>query len=369
MRHRRRLLSLLAGVVLVGALPGIATANTTEAIADTGGMTLTLAIPGIPGAPWLTIGVTLDDTGNITTVTLDSDTPLTLSGTPVHKVTFERASDSTVVQVKAKGEKLTAKVKTSNLEDLIGPNTWTGTIFGVERTVTFDIGWGDSGNTYLEIVEGSISVDPPDPVSAINGPFNESDDDDEYESKVTIIFTDTDGNIMTLNIEVETEYGDDDEEHDGVYAKLKITLRGNDHQEITDEIVAGEQTWNGELCDGTDASVTYRVNADGSISYVSAAPDNAKVEQDKHGFEIEFKTDSGDDNGELEVELESEHGVLELKVKFSCDDDDDDDHSKIGDDDDDEDDHSYKSGDDEDDDDHSNTSDDQDDEDDDDEDD
>ncbi|MCL1598560.1 MAG: hypothetical protein M3094_05215, partial [Actinomycetia bacterium] len=360
MRHRRRLLSLIAGVVLVGALPTIAAANTTEAVAETGGMTLT--IPGVPG---ITVGVTLDEFGNITQVSVDGAV-IVLSDAPVHKVTFDLGTDgSTTVQVKAKGEKLSTKVKTSNLGSLVGNGTWVGDVFGdgTVTTVTYTIAQVGGDMPYLEIT--SVTVDST-VANSLSGPFTKADGDDddneqEYESQAKVTFT-QDGYTKTLKIEVETKY-DDDEDHavNGVYGKLKIELKGKDRQVLAGADIYGAQSWTGLLCDGTTASVNYTVAQDGTLTVDDVAvADGASysVDYDDNGFKVEFTDTAGNDGAKVKVELEDEHGTLELKVKSktttSCDDDDDDQY-KSGDDDDD-DDHSYKSDDDDDDedDDHSN---------------
>lgn len=361
MRHRRRLLSLIAGVVLVGALPTIAAANTTEAVADTGGMTLT--IPGVPG---ITVGVTLDEFGNITQVSVDG-TDVIQSDAPVHKVTFDLGTDgSTTVQVKAKGEKLSTKVKTSNLGSLVGDQTWTGDVFGAgfPATVNYTIAQVGGDMPYLEITSVEVVSDI---TNSVNGPYTKQDGDgddneQEYESQATVTFT-QDGYTKTLKIEVETKY-DDDEDHavNGVYGKLKIELKGKDRQALAGADVYGDKSWTGLLCDGTTASVGYTVAADGTMtvnSVVVADGASYTVDNDDNGFKVEFTDTAGNDGAKLKVELENEDGTLQLKVKAktttSCDDGDDDSQYKS---DDDEDHSKYKSGDDDEDDDHSNKSDD-----------
>ena len=365
MRHRRRLFSLIAGVVLVGALPTIAAANTTEAVAETGGMTLT--VPAMPGVPGITIGVTLDEFGNITKVSVDGS-DIILNSSPVHKVTFELGTDgSTTVQVKAKGEKLSTKVKTSNLGSLVGDHTWEGDIFGTDfpATVNYSIAQVAGATPYLEITDVKVVSDV---AKTINGPFTKMDGDDdddheqEYESKATVTFT-QDGYTKTLKIEVETKYDDDDDDdhgYNGVYGKLKVELKGKDRQVLAGADVYGDKLWTGLLCDGTTATVNYTVAADGTMTVTTVdVADGASysIDTEDDGFKVEFTDTEDNDGAKLKVELEDEHGTLELKVKSktttSCDDDDDEDHDK------------YKSGDDDDDDDHSNKSDDDDEDDDD----
>jgi len=344
MGHRKRLLSIIAGVVLVGALPSIAMANTTEAIAQTGGMTLTLV--GVP----LNLGITLDQFGKIDMVTID--TTFSPDHQSDHKVTFERAGDgSTVVKVKAEGQKLTAKIKTSNIDELVGAQNWSADVFGTGDPTSVDfniikVGEGDSA--YL-MIDGPPGVTPGAGIDfEVSGPTTDSDDDDddddesEYESKAYVTFT-MDGFTKTLTISVETEY-EDDEDHEGVRAKLKVELRGKDVQNLVGEAAIGEKTWTGLLCDGT-ASVTYTVDAEGNVAVglISADGYTWNVDTDEDGFEVQFAstTDSEDDGAYVKVEVDDEDGMLELKVKSkttsSCDDGDD--HDDDDDDDDDDEDH------------------------------
>jgi hypothetical protein len=356
MGYRKRLFGLVAAVVLVGALPGVASANTTEAIADTGGMTLSL--PGVP----MVLDVVLDEFGNIHSVSFD--TSFVQDHESGHKVTFTSTPDGSTV-VKAKGQKLTVKVKTSNLGDLVGPHVWTGDIFGTAETTTVSftvvqVGSGDSA--YLEITSVLV-VSPFD--NSVEGPWTEfehDDDEDEYESKAKIKFTDN-GYTMSLKIEVETEYEDDDDhEYEGVRAKLKIELKGKDRQKLLGSKAIGTHTWDGLLCDGTNASVAYTVGADGSLTLddVSAGGATWTVDyddddDDEQSFKIRFTDTEGNDDAKLKVEVEWEHGALELKVKSktttSCDDDDDDGDHDDDDGDHDDDDHDDKNKDDDDDDD------------------
>jgi len=325
----------------------MATANTTEAIAQSGGATFTLGIPGVP----ITLNVGLTAVGNIDTVTV-ADVGFAQGPSTDHRVTFERSTDGTVVQVKAKGEELTAKVKTSNLADLLGTQTWTGRLFATDSadtTVSFDIGWGDASNTYLEITSISVSVLGDSSITpTINGIDSESDGDDngyDYESHASITFV-KDGFTRTLTVETETEY-EDEADHAGPYAKLKIELRGSDSQVLTGEDAYKTQAWQGLLCDGTTALVTYTFVADGTVTVdvtfdgkgSGTGTPSYTLDTDDDGFDVHFTDTEGNSDASLEAGLESDHGTLELRVTSqttsTCDDsgdDEDEDHSQMSDD-------------------------------------
>src|SRR4029079_1362455 len=51
---------------------------------------------------------------------------------------------------------------------------------------------------------------------------------------------------------------------------------------------AGPHTWNGMLCDGSAAMITYDVAADGSVSNVVATPTADRVKADGGKIEVRF---------------------------------------------------------------------------------
>lgn len=317
MKTHKRVFGVLAGVALVAVLPGIASADTTEAIADTGGMTL--MIPGVP----VTVVVTLDDFGSISTVEI-SDTTFDPTKEEPGKMRFVRdngADGSTVIDIKAKGSKLSAKLKTTNLDDILGANVWTGDIFGTGEatTVTFNVAQAsDNGFSYAEIT--SVAVDSPF-ANTVEGPHAETDDDDgevERKSKAHIEFA-SDGFTKTLKIEVKTEIDDDE---GGVEFKLKVELKGKDQRELFGEDALGTHTWQGLLCDGTDASVTYTVSEVGITidDLVVAEGATFDIKASGPGFKVKvnFTDTEGNHRAYFKASLhdkDDKDGVLDLKVK------------------------------------------------------
>ena len=69
------------------------------------------------------------------------------------------------------------------------------------------------------------------------------------------------------------------------------------------ENVVGAHTWTGTLCDGSVAQVNYTVNADRSISDVTASPDTAMIKAGEHGAFVAF----------------SDHEIVTIRVKGSDD--------------------------------------------------
>ncbi len=185
MRSRRKLIGILAAVVLMGVLPGVAAANTTEAIAETGGMTLT--IPGVP----VTVSVTLDQFGNIDTIGID-DTGFVATRTGKHKMRFSNGTTdgSTEIRIEADGEELSTELRTLNFADVLGDNVWTGDIFGTgdTTTVTFTVVQAGSGSeTYAEITSVVVDtlfdfmVDGPETELTAAGVTSEAESEAEIE--------------------------------------------------------------------------------------------------------------------------------------------------------------------------------------------
>ncbi len=327
---RRTVLLLLATALVVGLLPGAALASTTEAIAETGGATLELGLPGSP----VNFTVHLDEFGNL--VDLEVSDGTTVTPTDEHKIRFANADGTTRVDVKAKKSKLSMKVKTADAAGVIGDHIWSADVFGTGdvASVGFAIAMGTSGYPELTSVSDPTGL-PADATFTVGAIENKMKDDEfESEAKVTFMFN---GYTKTLKIEVETEFateGDDDDDHD-LPVTLKTELKGKDEQKLREATLAsllGQHMWDGLLCDGTQVAATFTVNADGTVTLDSVSGVDAgaySMEAKDHGFEIRF---DGTD-AKVKVELkQKDDGSWELKVKSKttekCDKDDDHDKSK-----------------------------------------
>jgi len=289
---KRRWTSLPIAALYLGgmlAIPGVASASTTEAIADTGGMVLEL---GVLGSPLNVIEVTLDDIGNVTTVAV-SDPAFGEPARHDHKVVFATADDSTRIEIKAKRDELKAEVKTTNVANVVGSHTWRGKLFGSNQdaVVSFDVFENSDGFPELR----NVSVDtivPSDATFTISDVKNESDDDGEYESKATVEFK-WNGFEMTLKIAAQYESDDDTERS----VQLQVELKGEDEQKLRVQLlaeIAGPHTWEGRFCDGTTAAVAYTVSpVDGTVTLDGvtidgAASDAYELKDESHGIEVKF---------------------------------------------------------------------------------
>ena len=111
---------------------------------------------------------------------------------------------------------------------------------------------------------------------------SDGDDHDGAWASQSVKFT-NDGFTMRLTITVRV---DNDDENPGE-AKLSFTLTGKDIQRLTLAELVGDHTWTGTLCDGTAASFTYTVNADGTLTAGAVVPADADVKPGSFNFKHE----------------------------------------------------------------------------------
>lgn len=263
----RRLVAPALIAIALAFPVGIA-ANTTEQIAETGGMTLPLL-----GAS-VVVTIELDAVGHISKVSFEPAGDLTETKSSDHRVTFANADGTTRVDVAARGHKLSLRARTGTLAELVGDRVWSAAVFGpdTESTVPYTIG-NDGGKPTLVIGTPVVPAGVTATVSAIKTSGNNVSGQVTFES---------DGYVKTLKIWVHVDQG-------GGKAMLKIVLSGKDKQKLTGTIdqLVGARTWSAQLCDGTSATVNYMVNADGTVTYVSATP-AASVKTKGKGFTATF---------------------------------------------------------------------------------
>ena len=119
------------GGVMAFAVPSFA--NTNAPIAQTGGAEVVIPLMGSP----LKVTVALDTTAADHVGEPDPSTDFTATKVSPSRVSFEKAPDGTTrLNIRAKGDQLSVKVRSSKLDDLLGAGTWTGDVFGtVHRCV------------------------------------------------------------------------------------------------------------------------------------------------------------------------------------------------------------------------------------------
>ena len=282
-RHTSRLAATLITSLVLAllAFPVGVFAQTNGPIAQTGGMTAVLPLFGSPG---LTVAVTLDTVGNISNVALSPTTLVTQTSADPTIVKFANTDGTTKVAVKAKGDKLSISAKSGSLADFIGTGTWSANVFGTGvESVDYTIGDDGTGKPTLAIGTPSVVAGV---TAVVIAPTSDSEDG-EASAGGGVTFS-ADGFVKRLRITIEVDEA-------GGPAHLKITLTGKDRQTLSDSLVAlvavGNRTWSAYLCDGTtQVTVTYKVNADGTVSFESAAPSTptATVKTSDKGFRVRF---------------------------------------------------------------------------------
>jgi hypothetical protein len=277
--HARRAgaVATLALAALV-ALPGIAFAATNAPIAATGGMSATLPILG-----GVVVTVALDPAGNVSGVTVSNATLVkTGSGTGFAK--FATADGRTRVAVKAKGSEITISARVAALAGLTGSGSWSANVFGNGVTsASYTIAADGAGRPTLTLAA-------PSPLAAgvtfAAAPTAAARHTGESRGRARaggqFAFN---GFVKTLGMVVAADMS-----RDGApgSASLKITLSGADVQRLAGTLAslaaAGQRTWSAYLCDGTTkVTVTYHVNADGTIGYDGATGAPAAQRTREHG--------------------------------------------------------------------------------------
>jgi hypothetical protein len=267
-------------LVALLALPMAVLATTTEAIAQTGGMTVTLPLLGSS----LNVEVTLDGTGNLSQVNLD---PIgTYSATKVsgHAVSFDNADGTTQVKIKARGDKLSVKATAGTLDALVGTGSWSADVFGTgeKSSVAYTVGKAADGTPTVAL--GTISAATG--ITAVAGtPKTHAGDDEDHGATASVkVAFNRDGYTKTLSIKVSIKTSGDH------LASLQVSLSGKDRQKLTGALadLVGTHIWSGKACDGTALGIVYDVLADGTVTYGSATGGTATVKPGEHGFSARF---------------------------------------------------------------------------------
>lgn len=300
---RTALQRIVTALVVLALTPAAVSAHTNEQVAETNGFTTTLPLFGSS----LTVAVTLDDVGNLASVSLTPTGSYSPTRTGPHRVRLAATDGQSTVTVRAKGDKLGLRAKAPTLTDVLGSGTWTGDVFGTGETtsVPYTIGADGAGNPTIAVA----SITTPAGVATEVRPPVTKGDEDTVKTSVRIVFR-FDGVTKWLTIEVKVETGDDPS------AQLKIDLKAKHRQRLEASLaeLVGSRTWSGHLCDGTPVSVGYEVTADGRVVFTGAAGAPATTTETKHGFIVRFT----DTKVKVSVKLqERSDGTWRLSVKGS----------------------------------------------------
>lgn len=301
-KRNRRSVGALVGLTLAAllALPAAVLADTSGPIAQTGGMTATLPLLGVP----LKVAVTLDVVGNVSNVDLDPVGDFSATQVGPHAVSFATADGSTKVKIKARGDRMSVRASTGSLDNLLGSGAWTADLFGTGETteVDYTVGAAVDGTPTLTVdgvtAPADVTVDQ-QPVQTWSGKHGSS-----AWARMTFA---RDGFTKKLTIKVSLRNDGDRP------ASLTFELSGRDRQKLTDtlENLVGAHSWTGTTCDSLPATVNFMVNADGTVSFTDATP-AATAKETKHGFWAKFEGT----HSKVKVRLwENKDGTWTLKVE------------------------------------------------------
>jgi hypothetical protein len=269
--------TIAVSLVALLALPMAVLATTSDAIAQTGGMTATLPLLGSS----LTVQVTLDGTGNVSQVNLDPVGTYSASRLSAHAVTFDSAGGTTQVKIKARGDKLSIKASAGSLDALLGPGTWSADVFGTGAKSTVDYTVGKASDGSPTVALGPVNA--ASGITATAGTPKTGSGDHGKSASVKVVFS-RDGYTKTLSIKVSVKATG------ARPASLQIALSGKDRQQTSGTLadLVGAHTWSGKLCDGTAVTIGYTVKADGTVTYGSATGGTATAKTHDHGFTARF---------------------------------------------------------------------------------
>lgn len=365
MQGSKFLRSAVAGIalLLVGAGASVANATPPESPAPA---PAPAPVPTITTLPLLGVQLTVDITtgpgGTLSSVAVNPADGLTATTVKPNKVVFVNEDGTAKVYVRGRDGGQRVEVRAGALGDVSGDGGWSGDVFGngTVTTVGFTIGATTDGGPDITNVTTS------DPTAVIGATeygtgddhegHHDDDDDDEVVLTATAKITFTSGGqsrTLAIRAIVRTD------EDGTTSARVGVSLGKLRGVAQPVDVATGAKTWTGLLCDGSTATVNYTVNADGSITDVSATPEPDRIKTDgDRRIEVRF---SSDERVSIRVTVNEAGITVDIDEKVRCEDapdpsvntptsvDDDDDH---GDHDDDHGDHDDDDDDDHDDDDH-----------------
>lgn len=302
--------ALACGALFAGMGAGVADATDSSTTSPGSSTTAPAPLPEVSsstatlpliGAP-LTVELTSGPGGALTSVAVNPADGFTATTVKPNKVVFlnEDGTAKVVVNNRHGGQQIEARA--GSLADIIGPGGWSGDLFGTGTvtTVGFEV-------VELDGAPGITNVTSSDPTAEIGAAEQGSHDRGSYAS-VSIRFTNG-THSRTLRVKVVADPDDDRP------AVVKIGLSRIKGVSLPAGEVAGAQTWNGVLCDGTAAQIGYTVAEDGTISGVTVSPEPA--EQSTDGNKIRVRFPGGE---RVSIRVRAHDGELRISVdeKVRC---------------------------------------------------
>jgi hypothetical protein len=297
--------ALIAGISAVAlvAAPAVATdtgSSTTTTppstaapvVAATG--TTTLPLFGVQ----LTVEVSTTPSGSLASVTVDPNTGLTATKVKSNSVVFVNDANTGKVRVETRHGSEKTGVAAGALADIVGPGGWSGDVFGTgtTTTVSFNIVANPDGSPDIT---GITSSDP----SAVIGTVQHRSSDHAKVARATVTFTSgIQSRRLTITATVFTMDGN-------TRAASQVTLSRVSGVALPANQAAGDHTWTGMLCDGSTASVSYTVAADGTITAGAVTPSGATAKAFHNVLFVRFS-----DTESLSIFVQHKDGDLRISA-------------------------------------------------------
>jgi hypothetical protein len=301
--QRQRLFGgmLVAAAVLAVSATTVSTASAAPAAVTT--TTTTLPLFGVP----LAVEVQAGPGGVLTSVAVNPATGLTATTVKPNKVAFVNDAGTAKVVVRGRDGGQRVEVKAGALADVSGAGGWSGDVFGTgtNTTVGFTVGATATGGPDITGVTSS------DATAVISATEYKNDDQEQHSAASARVTFTSGAQSRSLRIMAVVRTNEDGT----TGAKVSVTLGPLRGVVQPVDVAIGVKTWSGALCNGDPASVTYTVNADGSLTNASATPDTATVSGD--GNKVNVKFASGE---RLRIESHtSTDGIkVDVREKFRC---------------------------------------------------
>ena len=304
---RKLLTGLVTGAVAVAFGVGFVPIAAQAAPATPVPTTVTLPLFGAQ----LTVDITTGPGGNLATVAVNPADSLTLVKNRPNKVAFVNEDGTAKIVVKSNGGGQKVHARAGTLADVSGPGTWSGDVFetGVATTVNFVVG-ELAGTPGAPDITGVTTSD----ATAEIGSTSYKNSDEGMSASVKIKFVNGDqARFLAIRVRIETEDDDDDDSPSSARISISLSNIRGVPQAAAD--AAGSKTWNGTLCDGTAAQISYVVGADGSISDVVATPAPLKSGIDGKQARVVFA-----EGQRVDIRVRSKDGKLAVQVeeRFRC---------------------------------------------------
>jgi hypothetical protein len=282
---KRYFLGVAAAVLGTALVSGVALQ--TASAANPAPTTVTLPLFGAP----LTLDVTTDVGGAITNVAVTPANGTVATKLKPHKVVFQSANPANPtgepgkVVVKSGHGEQSVSARAGTLADVSGPGKWAGDVFGngTVSTVSFTIGHVADGSPDITGVTAGGEKSVVGATTYGSGDGHDESDGSSQSARATVTFTNAAGDqTRNLTIAVKVHTGDESG------AKLSISLGRIKGVAQDATVAAGVHTWKGTMCDGSPATITYTVAADGTTSNVTATPPTATVKTDGDKIVVKF---------------------------------------------------------------------------------